>query len=50
MPGLNVLSLVTDREEGDVILAAETLITESVIANDGDIPSDFSSCLRVSNE
>ena len=50
MPGLNVLSLVTDREEGDVIFAAETLITEIVTAHDGDFPDDSPSSLRVSHE
>ena len=50
MPGLNVLSPVTDREEGDVIVSAETLIAENVTSHDGDFPSDDPSCLRVSNE
>ena len=44
------LFLVPDREEDNVILAAETLITKSVVAHDGDFPSDYSSCLRVINE
>ena len=50
MPGLNVLSPVSDREEEDVIVAAETLIAENVTSHDGDFPSDDPSCLRVSNE